>query len=273
MGGHEDIVWDVQWHPLGHILATCGNDCLTRFWTRNRPGDDMADKYNVNQLPDDLRHDVLIDLAQSARHSQQRHYRLPKALEELDIIVNDDELEETFDEEGMKELIGRIPGLDTGVQNVGTPAPTQPAPTRAPVDDGRDRRSRSSRRSRSWSRDRRGRSSRDRSRGRSRRRSRSRSPQRGRDRSGREAGRDREYLRSSRSYRDGSWYGNHREHSPDRYRAKSSFPPPPPPPAGAPYHHGSPGHIPPPHAIKQEHQSFPSRGHRTLGRRQEDSRF
>ena len=40
-GAHESSVFSLDWHPLGHILASGSNDHTTRFWTRNRPGDAM----------------------------------------------------------------------------------------------------------------------------------------------------------------------------------------------------------------------------------------
>ncbi|ESN93260.1 hypothetical protein HELRODRAFT_115778 [Helobdella robusta] len=48
---HETMVWSLDWHPLGHILASGSNDHTTKFWTRNRPGDLMRDRYNLNTLP------------------------------------------------------------------------------------------------------------------------------------------------------------------------------------------------------------------------------
>jgi len=50
-GAHDGMIWDLKWHPLGHILCTGSNDHTTKFWTRNRPGDKMRDKYNLNVLP------------------------------------------------------------------------------------------------------------------------------------------------------------------------------------------------------------------------------
>ncbi|XP_053201322.1 pre-mRNA 3' end processing protein WDR33-like [Panonychus citri] len=46
---HDSIVWSLSWHPLGHILASGSNDHSCKFWTRNRPGDRMGDKYNLNE--------------------------------------------------------------------------------------------------------------------------------------------------------------------------------------------------------------------------------
>lgn len=48
---HDSVVWSLSWHPLGHILASGSNDHSCKFWTRNRPGDKMRDKYNLNLLP------------------------------------------------------------------------------------------------------------------------------------------------------------------------------------------------------------------------------
>lgn len=31
-------IWDIKWHPAGHLLATGSNDRQTKFWARNRPG-------------------------------------------------------------------------------------------------------------------------------------------------------------------------------------------------------------------------------------------
>ncbi|XP_064642094.1 pre-mRNA 3' end processing protein WDR33-like isoform X2 [Lineus longissimus] len=48
---HEAMIWKLAWHPLGHTLASGSNDHTTKFWTRNRPGDKMRDRYNLNTLP------------------------------------------------------------------------------------------------------------------------------------------------------------------------------------------------------------------------------
>jgi polyadenylation factor subunit 2 len=46
---HESSVFSLAWHPLGHILASGSNDHTTKFWTRNRPGDPMNDRYNLTK--------------------------------------------------------------------------------------------------------------------------------------------------------------------------------------------------------------------------------
>lgn len=47
-------MWTLAWHPIGHILCSGSNDHTVKFWTRNRPGDQMRDKYNLNTLPASL---------------------------------------------------------------------------------------------------------------------------------------------------------------------------------------------------------------------------
>lgn len=59
---HDGIIWDLAWHPLGHILASGSNDHSTKFWTRNRPGDKMMDKYNLNTLPAGVLADDSMDI-------------------------------------------------------------------------------------------------------------------------------------------------------------------------------------------------------------------
>ncbi|KAJ7538902.1 hypothetical protein O6H91_11G068200 [Diphasiastrum complanatum] len=47
---HESNVWDLSWHPMGHILCSGSNDHTTKFWCRNRPGDTHRDKYSTAHL-------------------------------------------------------------------------------------------------------------------------------------------------------------------------------------------------------------------------------
>lgn len=44
---HDQAIWSVEWHPLGHILATGSNDNNTKFWARNRPGDTQEDIFGL----------------------------------------------------------------------------------------------------------------------------------------------------------------------------------------------------------------------------------
>jgi polyadenylation factor subunit 2 len=48
---HDFSIWSLDWHPLGHILASGSNDRVTRFWTRARPGetDIFNDRYHIGE--------------------------------------------------------------------------------------------------------------------------------------------------------------------------------------------------------------------------------
>ncbi|KAF4121148.1 polyadenylation factor subunit 2 [Geosmithia morbida] len=48
---HDYAVWTLDWHPLGHIMASGSNDRITRFWTRARPGDTdvFQDRYHIGE--------------------------------------------------------------------------------------------------------------------------------------------------------------------------------------------------------------------------------
>jgi len=48
---HDSSIWSLDWHPLGHILASGSNDHYTRFWTRAQPGQTSCfkDKYHLGE--------------------------------------------------------------------------------------------------------------------------------------------------------------------------------------------------------------------------------
>ena len=48
---HDFAVWSLDWHPVGHILASGSNDRVTRFWTRARPGEVgcFNDRYHIGE--------------------------------------------------------------------------------------------------------------------------------------------------------------------------------------------------------------------------------
>lgn len=86
LAAHESnngaAVWDMSWHPLGHVLCTASNDQTIKFWTRNRPGDDMIyDKYNVLQLPPEIRDKAVRELQETAHlSSASRQGSLPERI-------------------------------------------------------------------------------------------------------------------------------------------------------------------------------------------------
>ncbi|KAK0623569.1 WD40-repeat-containing domain protein [Immersiella caudata] len=48
---HDFAIWSLDWHPLGHILASGSNDRITRFWARARPGEaeNFNDRYHIGE--------------------------------------------------------------------------------------------------------------------------------------------------------------------------------------------------------------------------------
>jgi len=49
-GAHDSAVWDMDWHPAGHVLATGSNDFSTKFWCRSRPGDTLNLVTDLNKV-------------------------------------------------------------------------------------------------------------------------------------------------------------------------------------------------------------------------------
>lgn len=54
---HDSTIWSLDWHPLGHILASGSNDRATRFWVRPRPGDAdcFEDRYHIGEAAAEAR--------------------------------------------------------------------------------------------------------------------------------------------------------------------------------------------------------------------------
>ncbi|KAL2720046.1 pre-mRNA 3' end processing protein WDR33 [Vespula squamosa] len=53
------IVWTLAWHSLEHILCSGNNDYTSKFWTYNRPGNLMRDKYNLDSTCRNIRSDAI----------------------------------------------------------------------------------------------------------------------------------------------------------------------------------------------------------------------
>lgn len=54
---HDSTIWSLDWHPLGHILASGSNDRATRFWVRPRPGDVdcYEDRHHIGETAAEIR--------------------------------------------------------------------------------------------------------------------------------------------------------------------------------------------------------------------------
>lgn len=108
---HDYAIWSLDWHPLGHILASGSNDRLTRFWTRARPGDQtvLRDRYHIGEAA-----------AEAEGTYDRRHWRQKRA---------EDEEQEMEDEmHGLEDQSKSMPGKP-GAPSTGFPGiPGLPLP-------------------------------------------------------------------------------------------------------------------------------------------------
>lgn len=51
---HDMAIWDLQWHPAGHMLATGSNDRQTKFWSRNRLGSTSGLQESAEEKEEDI---------------------------------------------------------------------------------------------------------------------------------------------------------------------------------------------------------------------------
>ncbi|XP_028831127.1 pre-mRNA 3' end processing protein WDR33-like isoform X2 [Denticeps clupeoides] len=108
---HEGMIWSLAWHPLGHILCSGSNDHTSKFWTRNRPGDKMRDRYNLNLLPgmseDGVEYDDMEPNNIAAIPGMGIPEQLKAAMEQ-----------EHTGKEPAAEVEMTIPGLDWGMEDL-----------------------------------------------------------------------------------------------------------------------------------------------------------
>ncbi|KAK4138331.1 WD40 repeat-like protein [Trichocladium antarcticum] len=97
---HDFAIWSLDWHPLGHILASGSNDRITRFWARARPGeaDTFNDRYHIGEA------------AAEAQGTWDRrgHRHMRQAEEEQEL---EDEMDGLVDQKMPLRHGGGIPGL------------------------------------------------------------------------------------------------------------------------------------------------------------------
>ncbi|KFA70017.1 hypothetical protein S40285_02066 [Stachybotrys chlorohalonatus IBT 40285] len=97
---HDSVVWSLDWHPLGHILASGSNDRITRFWTRPRPGDTdvMQDRYHIGE-----------QAAEAQGTWDRRGHRRQRQEEEQQEL--EDELDALVDQDALKPAVPGLPGI------------------------------------------------------------------------------------------------------------------------------------------------------------------
>lgn len=109
---HDSIVWTLAWHPLGHILCSGSNDHTSKFWTRNRPGDLMRDKYNLNTLPAGVTGLDDIDMGKFFFFFLLNEYLLKKIFVEEPSVIPGMGPDDKVDLPATSEGDTAIPGLD-----------------------------------------------------------------------------------------------------------------------------------------------------------------
>ncbi|NXP28763.1 WDR33 protein, partial [Scytalopus superciliaris] len=108
---HEGMIWSLAWHPLGHILCSGSNDHTSKFWTRNRPGDKMRDRYNLNLLPGMSEDGVEYDDLEPNSLAVIPGMGIP---EQLKIAME----QEQMGKDESNDIEMTIPGLDWGMEEV-----------------------------------------------------------------------------------------------------------------------------------------------------------
>lgn len=118
---HDYAIWSLDWHPMGHILASGSNDRITRFWSRARPGDTdvLQDRYHIGEA------------AAEAQGTWGRGNRRQKQEEEQQEL--EDEMDALVDQDAAKQAqapsMPGIPGLPLGggiVPGIGSAVPPPP---------------------------------------------------------------------------------------------------------------------------------------------------
>jgi polyadenylation factor subunit 2 len=114
---HDFAIWSLDWHPLGHILASGSNDRITRFWSRARPGetDVFQDRYHIGEA------------AAEAQGTWDRRGGRRQRQEEEEMEA-EDEMEGLVDQKmPLKQAGSAFPGLP-GLPGLTLPASGVPPP-------------------------------------------------------------------------------------------------------------------------------------------------
>lgn len=83
---HELSISRINYHPLGHLLATSSYDQTCKFWTTNRPGDEMTDKYNISSLPESVEKRSAVELLMNA--AQLNPQSMGRRTMEMDLFTD-----------------------------------------------------------------------------------------------------------------------------------------------------------------------------------------
>ena len=115
---HDSSIWSLDWHPMGHILASGSNDHYTRFWSRSLPGDTKCFK--------DEKH-LGEEGAEALGTWDRKHGARSKREAELQEEEDEREAEQAEAEQRQANLPG-LPGLPTSAMpGLGSLPPPPPA--------------------------------------------------------------------------------------------------------------------------------------------------
>ncbi|EEH37108.2 polyadenylation factor subunit 2 [Paracoccidioides lutzii Pb01] len=107
---HASTIWTLDWHPLGHILASGSKDNFTRFWSRARPGETsyLKDRFHIGEE------------AAEAQGTWSRNFGRRQMREEEEQELQD-EAEGLVDQK--KPDTSLLPGIQSGAggENMGIP--------------------------------------------------------------------------------------------------------------------------------------------------------
>ncbi|KAL2848830.1 WD repeat protein [Aspergillus pseudoustus] len=99
---HGATIWTLDWHPLGHILASGSKDNFTRFWSRTRPGETsyLKDKFHIGEE------------AAEAQGTWNRNFGRRQMREEEEQELQD-EADSLVDQ---RKVTGGLPGIQSAPQ-------------------------------------------------------------------------------------------------------------------------------------------------------------
>lgn len=110
---HDYAVWSLDWHPMGHILASGSNDRITRFWTRARPGDTdvFQDRYHIGEAAAEAQG----TWDRRGNRKQRQEEEQQELEDEAEALVDQDVKAAVHGLPGLSNIPGLPPGLGNGV--------------------------------------------------------------------------------------------------------------------------------------------------------------
>ncbi|CAI5441639.1 unnamed protein product [Caenorhabditis angaria] len=101
---HDQAIWSMKWHPMGHILATGSNDNNTKFWARNRPGDTVEDIFGLS---------TTISVGHLDKEREPRQIQQKITIDDTDLYTKDTFIPGMGLDDGLYEQISRDISVDS----------------------------------------------------------------------------------------------------------------------------------------------------------------